>query len=232
MVGIIILCVIALMLAVLLLTPVRARFSYDRGDLAAWVRYGPAKLEVYPRKEVPEEEKNTGKKKKSAKRKKKSVKEEEDEAKEEKGKTLKRKISKEQILYSLETLPPILGRALRRTRRRIRLNPLKIHLLIASPDPADTALLYGKLEAALAVGLPALHRLVRIKEQDIRLFPDFAGESMDCIADVGIAIRPWDLLAIGIPAGASLIKWLLRCRKLAPPAPEEKKDENATTEAA
>ena len=41
---------------------------------------------------------------------------------------------------------------LRRTGRSIRLEPLKIHLLVAGPDPAGTAELYGKLEAALGAG--------------------------------------------------------------------------------
>ena len=130
-----------------------------------------------------------------------------------------------------------MGRALRRTGRRVRLEPLKIHLLIATPDPADTAELFGRLEAALSAGLPVLHRLMRVKGQDIRLFPDFVGERMDCIADVGLRIRPWDLLAIALPAGGSLVKWLLRFKKLAPPTPAEEQEEtregkDATTEAA
>lgn len=219
MVGLIILCAVVLALAALLLTPVRARFSYDRGELAAQVRYGLIKVRLFPPKEKPEERKAPEEKEKPA----------EAEKKEEKPKA---GIGREQILYSLETLPPILGRALRRTKRRIRLEPLKIHLLIAGTDPADTALLYGRLEAALGAGLPALHRLVRIKDQDIQLFPDFAGDRMDCIADVGIAIRPWDALAIALPAGGSLVKWLLRFKKLAPKAPEEKREEAAKTEAA
>ena len=221
MVGIIILCVIVLVFGVLLLTPVRARVSYDRGELAAWVRYGPVKVRLFPLKEVPKEEKRPKKKPAKEKQKKK-------EAKPKAG------ICAEQVLYSLEALPPILGRALRRTGRRVRFEPLKIHLLIATADPADTAQLYGRLEAALGAGLPALHRMVQIKDQDIRLFPDFVGDRIDCIADVGMVIRPWDVLAIVLPAGVSLVKWLLRFRKLAPPTPEETRGENktGTTEAA
>ena len=138
------------------------------------------------------------------------------------------KINREQILYSLETLPPILGRALKRTGRRLRLTPLKVHLLVAGPDPADTALLYGRLEAALGAALPALHRLVRIKDQDVRLFLDFQREQMDLIADVGLSLRPWDLVSVGLRAGGSLLKWYLRFRKLASPPPAEELKESNT----
>lgn len=219
LVGIVILCVVVLILAVILLTPAQARVSYDRGDLAVWASYGPVKLQILPPKEKPPKKKPKKKKPESKKKPKK--------AKEKK----KFSINKEQILYSLEKLPPILGRALRRTGRRIRICPLKVHLLVASADPADTALLYGRLEAALAAGLPALHKLVHVKDEDIQLFLDFAENRMDCIAEVGISIRPWDVLSIAVRAGASLVKWLFGFKKLASPEiPEEK--ENTSTEAA
>lgn len=223
---------LAVLLAVLLLTPLRVRFSYGQGEAELRFRYGPAKLQLFPR--PPEEPGAADKKKKKKEKKKKKPDSGEEPAGEEKEKKKSFQLTRERILYSLETLPPILGRALGRTRRRIRLGPLKVHLLVAGTDPADTALLYGKLEAALAAGLPALHRLVRIKDQDIQLFPDFAEERMDCIADVGVSIRPWDLVSIGARAGGSLLKWFLAMKRLAPPEePEESggaKDTSDTTE--
>lgn len=226
MAGIVILCVIILLLAVLLRIPAEVRFSYDQGDMALWVRYGPVKAPLYPPKESGEEEKVPAKKQQ-----KKSV-----SQKPGKKRKPKAKINKAQILYSLEKLPPILGRALRRIGRRIRICPLKIHLLIASPDPADTAELYGKIQAALAAGLPALHRLVNIREQDIRLFQDFTEDRLDCIASVGVSVRPWDVLSIALRAGGSLLNWLLGYRKLAspPPVPEKQGDgeQKENTEAA
>ena len=224
MVGIIILCGVVLLLAVVLLIPAGVRFSYNQGDLALWVRYGPVRVQLYPRKKE-EEEKEFPEPEKEKKKKVKPKKEKKPQA----------KINKEQILYSLEKLPPILGRALRRTGRRIHISPLKVHLLIACPDPADTALLYGKMEAALIAGLPVLHRLLRISEQDIRLFPDFAGEKMDAIAEVGVSVRPWDVLSIAVRAGGSLLIWLLGVTKLASPPVQEKKQslkQEAASEAA
>lgn len=211
-----VLLAVPLLMAVLLLIPVKVRFSYSQGDMALSVCYGPIKIPLFPlRKKDPDA---PSKKKKPSKTKK------------EKPAKPKAKINMEQILYSLETLPSILGRALRRTGRGVRISPMKVWLLVAGSDPADAALLYGRLSAALGAGLPALEQAVRIQDPDVRLFLDFTEERMDCIAEVGIALRPWTLAVAGVRALGSLLKWFLRFRKLASPSLEPK--EENTCEAA
>lgn len=218
MVGKIILGVLAFLLLLILLLilllqiPVQVRFTYDRGDLSLGVRFGFVKLQLFPRPEKPE---------KPAKAKKPKKKKE----KKEKKKKPKAKINREQIFFALEKLPPILGRALRRTGKSIRIDPLKAWVLVAGEDPADTAALYGRLEAALAAGLPVLRKAVSIRNEDVRLYLDFAEQKMDAVADVGISLRPWRLVTIGVRALASLIKWYLGFRKLASPPPAEEPEE-------
>ena len=195
-----ILLALALLLAVLLTVPVKLRFSYEDGAPQLWVRYGPVRRRIFPAPE--KEEKSSSKiKKKPAKK--------------------KAGINREQILYALEKLPPILGRALQRTGRSIRVRPLKVYVLVAGRDPADTALLYGQLEAALHGALPLLERAVWIEDQDIRLFLDFSVREADVIADVGVSLRPGSLVWIALRAGGSLLKWFLGFRKLVYPLPKE-----------
>lgn len=203
MVWTIILILLGLLLAFLLFTPAHLRVGYDQGDVTARVRFGPLKLQLYPRPEKPAGEEEKPKKEKAKKEK---------PAKEPKPKA---NVNLDQILYSVEVLPPILGRALRRVGKRLRFAPLKLHLLVAGEDPAKTAQLFGKLEAALSAGVPRLEQLVHVKGQDIRLFLDFQEERMDCIADVGVSIRLWDLLVIALCAGGSALKWFIGFRKLA-----------------
>ena len=68
-----ILGVLLLLLAVILLTPAGVRFRYDRGDLSLLVRFGPLKLQIFPRKEKkpprrkPEETKEEPEKKQTGK---------------------------------------------------------------------------------------------------------------------------------------------------------------------
>ena len=204
MAGIIILCVILLLLGLVLFTPIWARVSRDEEGLRVWLKIGPAKIPLYPEK-IQEEALEAPPK--------------EEKPKPEKPAKKRKKLTMEQILYLLEGAPPILGRALRRAGRRIRICPLMVHVLVSASDPADTGLLYGKLQAALTTLLPMLHRRIHIAEQDIRLYPDFEGQGMDYRLDVGIAIRLWDILVIGLCAGASGVKLLVGMKKLAPKDP-------------
>ena len=112
MVGKIILWVFLGLLALLaaaLLIPVKIRGSYEDGTPFLYVRYGPVKLQLFPPKEKAEYEKRKPPKKKKPKA-----------EKPPKPKKPKAKINMDQILYALEKLPPILGRALKRTGRCIR----------------------------------------------------------------------------------------------------------------
>lgn len=199
-----ILLALLVLLIIAMLIPVKVRFQYETGEILLAVRYGPVKLQV-----LPPEEKPKGEGKKPPKKKK---------PKSEKPKKPKTKINREQIFYALEKLPPIMGRALKRTGRSIHIKPLKLYILAAGPDPADTAQLYGRLEAALAAGFPIMEKVLRLKDTDVRLFVDFQAEQMDFIADIGVWLRPGSLVWMALRAGGSLLKWFLGFRKLASPA--------------
>ena len=203
-----------LILAILLAMTAEIRGRYDQGEASLWVRYGPLKLQLYPPKKPQKEKKQ-----------KEPPKEKELEEDGEAAPKKRLSVNREQILYTLETLPPILSRALGRARRSVRLGPMKIHLLIAGEDPAGTALFYGRAQAALAAGLPALRRTVRIREEDVRLFLDFQRTRPDCIADVGVSIRCWDAARIAVCAGGSLGKWFFGLRRLASPSEEKRTEE-------
>lgn len=199
----------------LLLVRVRVRAAYGDGAPSLSVQYGPVKLRLFPRKEggpdAPARERPPGRKK----------------PKKEKPQKSRAKITPDQILYSLETLPPILARAARRTGRSIRVGPLKLYVLAAGSDPADTALLYGRLTAAVAAGLPPLERAFRLKDPDVRVYLDFTGRKMDAITDVGLSLRPVSLVWMALRAGGSLLRWYFAFRKLAPPPGREPKEREA-----
>ena len=196
--GSLILLLVALL--VFLLLPVSIRVSYADKKFFVRISYASWKKTMVPAEEKNEEQ---------------AVNETEKEAKPQKEKQPKARPNLQQISYSLDVLPGVLLRALRRTMRRIRIKPLKVHILVALSDPADTALLYGKLSGVLNATLPLLHRAVRIEDQDIQLFPDFSREEMDCIADVGVRIRPLDILIVALLALGGIIKWYAGYKKRA-----------------
>lgn len=216
------LALLCLFLLVLLFLPVSLRVSYEAGEFRVWLRYASWTIPLFP---VEKKEKPPKKEKKKLSKQK---------PKPEKPKKEKKKPKKpnwQQITYSLDVLPKVFLRAVRRIGRRIRITPLKVHLLIATSDPADTAVLYGKLYGGLDAFLPLLHRAVRIEEQDIQLFPDFTQEKMDCIVDIGIQIRPFDALVVALRMVGGCVKWFIGYRKRAdkiPPAPQETATAQAT----
>lgn len=199
-----ILGVILLLLCLVLFTPILVRAIWEEEGPRVRLRVGPVELQAYPPRreekgDKPSKEKKTPEKKKDTG---------------EKPAKKRKAITAEQILYLLEALPPILGRALRRLGRRVRVGPLKVWLLLSAEDPADTALLYGRVEAALMAALPILHRHLAIRDQDIRIYPDFEGNGTDWRLDVGVSIRLWDLLVIGLCAGGSGLKALIGMKRL------------------
>lgn len=206
------------LLAILLLIPVKVRGAYRDSEVNLTIRFGPVKLQILPPKEKKEiEEKKPAKKKKPKK---------------EKPEKPKAKINAEQILYALEKLPPILSRALKRVGGCIHIRPFQVYVLVAGPDPAGTAALFGKLEAALAAGFPVLEESLDIKDADVRLYVDFTAWQMDFIVDAGVWLRPWTLVWVLLRAGGSLVKWYMGFRKLASPPPKAEAETQEAQEAA
>ncbi len=198
------------------LVPAHIYADYEDGALLLRVRYGPVKLTLYPRSGEERPEKKPRRKKR----------EKEKEKESESGETPRKKklsLNLDQLLCCLEELPPILGRALRRVGRRLRIRPFFLHILVAGEDPAATAILYGRLSAALWALRSAAANAVHVRDADVRLFLDFRRSAPDCIAHIGVSLRLWDLLVTAVCAGASGLKWLLHVRKLASPPPAETK---------
>lgn len=214
MVGRILLLLVGVFLVLLsaaLLLPVSLRIQYEQGTHRVTVRY--ARWIIYPRKKTAPTSKKVKKTPPDPQKK-------------------QTKINSEQIRYSLDRLPPVLLRALQRTGRKLRITPLKVHVLVATGDPADTAILYGKLEAILASVLPVLHELIPIEEQDIRLFPDFCEETMDYIVDAGIRIRLLHLVRIALCAMGGILQWWIGFQKRATKTPKTSHKTTAQAETA
>ena len=127
-------------------------------------------------------------------------------------------VNRDQICYPLDAVPPILGGILRRLGRGVVIRPLQVDLLLTGEDPADLATLYGRIQAALEVAMPLLHRSLCIKDQYIRVTPDFVGDRTELTAHVGVRLRLWHILVILLTAGGSLVRVVLGFRKLRTPA--------------
>lgn len=136
-------------------------------------------------------------------------------------------IAWEDVRDALETLLPPLGRALNRTRRGVRVQPLRLSLTLGGQeDPAASAQLYGELQALVWGGMPRLEALVDIREPSIHMDVDFTAPETAAEGEIGITFRIGTLLAVGFGLAVPALKWFLRWRKRCktrPPKPEKRK---------
>lgn len=190
------------------------RFKYEHGELQVLLKYAWLSIPLFPKESKKDTE---------------NIQENPEPSESAEQVKQKKKINRDQILYTIDTLPPIILKALKRFGRRIKIEPLKIHVLVATSDPADTAMLFGRIQAVLAAVLPSVHRYVKIEEQDIRLFTDFCEEDMDFIVDAGIGISPGDILNIAFCAIGGVLKWFVGFKRRATKENSEKNNSRDTT---
>lgn len=187
-----------LVLLILLLCRTRAGVLVTLGDaLRVDVKLGWFRFQVVPGRE---------RQKKPPKKKDETVRYGGEEEKKSRSKP-----SLEEIRDAVRTLLPPLKRALARTRRGIRVEPLRLSLILGGrEDPAAAAKLYGELNAAVWAGMPQLERLLDIPDPRIHIEVDFDAEGNRTEGSVGAAIRIGTALAVGFGIGIPALRWLLR----------------------
>lgn len=117
------------------------------------------------------------------------------------------------VWQSLPELWRIVKKALAMTFRRVRIDPLRINAVIGGDDPADTAMLYGKVSAAMLSVMPLLQELTNMPDPQIHLEPELQGGESKISGEVGISFLIWDLTVMGFACGVPLVKWLTKLRK-------------------
>ena len=154
---------ILLLLVLLSLVRVGAVLSFGE-ELRIRLRLGQAKLTLLPRppkKDRPKREKKPKKPKKQP------------PDGEKKTKKKAPSITARDILDALPALFESLKAGLRKTRRRLRIDPLRIAVVLGGDDPADVGELYGMVSAAMYTVMPQLERLTYMPDPRIHLEADF-----------------------------------------------------------
>ena len=203
--------VVAALLLLLLCTDVQVRVLWHEA-LSVHLRIGILRWTVYPLKKAEKERKPKGTKAEESE----TPSQAEDEA---------RGPNRRQIFYILETLPPILWRALGRLRRKLVIDPLKLAVAFGGEDPADTAILCGRCQALAGALLPWMEQVVTIRNLSVCLQVDFEAEHTRGSGEFGVRLRIGQLLALLFWILGSFLGWYRGYRRLA--EPDEKKDKQA-----
>ncbi len=91
-------------------------------------------------------------------------------------------------------------------RRKLRVDCLKLHLVMAGDDPCDLAVNYGRMNAAVAGLLARLEQFLVIKKQEVYLGCDFAGDKTLVAARLDVTIPLGRLVAMGLVYGLRALK--------------------------
>ena len=197
---------ILFLLAVL---PLGVRVNYDSDGPLVKVILGPVKFTVYP---LPKKEK----KKKEPEKKQKTKEEPQEEAlpkppqppKQEKPKEKKKGGSLTDFIPFVKLLFRFLGDF----RRKLRLDNLYLRLILASSDPCDLAVNYGKTWAAVGNLLPALEKWFVIKKRDVEVECDFTASETLVVAKIDVTITLGRLLSLVVTYGVRALKEYLNFR--------------------
>ena len=186
--------ILLLILLAVQLCRVGVRLTFGE-ETRVTARFGPVRVQLLPPKEKKPPKKEKPKKKETKK-----------PAKE------PWKPDFSTIWGGLPELWRILKKGLRMTFRRIRISPMDFSAVIGGEDPADTAILYGKLNAAMWSVLPPLQELVDMPDAHVHMEPDLQGGESNVSGDVGLSFLIWDMTVIGFACGIPLIKWFVKLR--------------------
>lgn len=198
-----ILAVLALLTLLLCLLRLGVRASWGTETRVTAI-LGPVRLPL-----VPKKEKKPGKDKP---RKDKPPKEKAEKPK--KDRRPLPKPGKEDIREAIQRLLPALKRALRKLGRGIRIDPLRVSLILGGKnDPADAAEKFGYLQAAIWTGMPQLERWTRIPDPRIHTDVDFDAEETKFSGEAAVTLRVGTLLAMGFALLIPALKWFLHYRK-------------------
>lgn len=88
-------------------------------------------------------------------------------------------------------------RACGRLRRKLGVKQLVFHYTAGGEDPADTALQYGRVSAAVYGMLPAVTKSFNVKNQDISVNVDFDIPKPLIELEIDIGLFVWQLIYIG-----------------------------------
>ena len=198
MIGWWILGILLLVLLLLCLTRVGVLIRFGE-ELTVSARFGFLKFQVLPeKKKPPKNEKKTEETQKKQTQ------------KQEKPKKAFPKPTLSDIRDAWKALWPPLKKALRRTRRGIRIDPLDVSVILGGQaEPADAAQLYGELHGAVWTGMPVLEQLLVIPRPHIHLDVDFTAEETKILGSVGFSARIGTLLRIGMTVAIPGLRWLL-----------------------
>ena len=194
-------------LFLLAILPLGVRVIYDEDGPLVKVVLGPVKITVFPR---PKKQKKPKKKKEKEPRKT----EEANLPKPPQPPAAKKPKKKGGSLKDFLPFVKLAFDFLGDFRRKLRMKELYLRLIMASEDPCDLAVNYGKTWTVVGNLLPALERWFVIKKRDVEVECDFTASETKVIARLEITMTLGRLLSLAAVYGIRGLKEFMVFRKI------------------
>ncbi len=184
---------------------VGCKAEYDQSGVQIFVRVASFHIRVFPLKKKRGEKKT--KKQKKAKKVKKAKKNKQPKE----PVPLKEKVGG--ALGYVETLLPVVLKAVGYFFKKLQIDTLRLHLVAGSPDPADAASVYGKASAALGALWYPLTEAFDVKDGHAKVDLDFESDKMTLCAAAALSIKIGQILWLAVYFGIWALVRFLRERK-------------------
>ena len=120
--------------------------------------------------------------------------------------------------------------ALGRFRRSLSIDLLRLHILVAAPDPYDAVVRFGALNAALGVLAGPAHKALKFRKEDVRTDVNVQSEEGSISLQLVATLQIWEILRIVFCAAYALACWWLGKKRAAKaPKTEETVQEESTS---
>ena len=167
-------------------------------ELRVYLRVLFLKIKLYPSKKKKFNQRKHEKKKKKKESAKSSVLKERDEIK-----------SKPTLLENISTITEIVRTFFKHFSKHLHVKLTKIHIKVATPDAAETAILYGAVSGAVACLvelIDSITNLGRIKQSSIAVEPDFLSEKSIARLNISLYINSFGAIIVIL---RTLIKYFI-----------------------
>ena len=184
-------------LALIAIIPIGVSASYDAQGPLLLAVVGPVRVQLIPARKQKESSK---KKQKSSTTKPTSS----------KGPAKKKGGNLQNFLPLLDTVLDFVSAF----GRKLRITKLNLKLILASDDPADLALNYGKAWAALGNVVTLLENAFVIKNRDLEVECDFLSDKTLIIARVDLTVTLGRIFSLGAVHGVRILRQYLKIAKM------------------
>ena len=191
-----VLVIILILLAAIILMPVGVYASYTGGSLTVTAHVWLYKLGLYPPKEKKAKVEDA----------------EPTEADADAEQKDKKSPLSDFMLDDWRKLIKTALRALRHFKKVVFFDIIRLRAVISAPDPYDAVMRYNTVNGFVGSIIPFFESGFRVKKRDIYIDLDMQSGESRAEAELSVSVRLGAALAVGLAAGFSLLKILIKNR--------------------